>query len=498
MLKQNKFISSINSYFKISDRKSTFKKEIIGGISTFLAIMYILAVNPSIIANSSGIESINNIDGALFLGTALISFLGTFLMGIFANVPITLAPGMGLNAFFAYTVASQSGFGLNYYEALICVIVSGVLYCLIAITPARTKINEYMPKNFKIMIGAMIGFFLAYVALANIGIVNHGSPISEIGSNFSNLNPQYPIVIVGTIALVIGVILHYCRVKYSIIITTIITIIMLLIVWGFNNNFTNNITSNAFSLKNYNFDSFGLVFKNIFKSEPWAKVFVNPVSYIAIFTFLYVDFFDTSSTFISIGRQSKLLKKTKSTNPDLWIKRANYIDATSTICGAFLLTSSATSVAESMSAVNAGAKTGFSALITSLLFLLSILLWPIMGPFMPINGFQPVTGHAIFITGLLMISQLKEFDWKKYLDIPVLAISIIFGMLGYSISIGLSWGLFFYVIINELNYFIRLFKKENNLVYFDKQTRIILYILLMCSITFIIFDICTKTKVFNY
>ena len=103
MLKQNKFISSINSYFKISDRKSTFKKEIIGGISTFLAIMYILAVNPSIIANSSGIESINNIDGALFLGTALISFLGTFLMGIFANVPITLAPGMGLNAFFAYS-----------------------------------------------------------------------------------------------------------------------------------------------------------------------------------------------------------------------------------------------------------------------------------------------------------------------------------------------------------------------------------------------------------
>ena len=201
MLKQNKFISSINSYFKISDRKSTFKKEIIGGISTFLAIMYILAVNPSIIAN-------------------------------FANVPITLAPGMGLNAFFAYTVASQSGFGLNYYEALICVIVSGVLYCLIAITPARTKINEYMPKNFKIMIGAMIGFFLAYVALANIGIVNHGSPISEIGSNFSNSNPQYPIVIVGTIALVIGVILHYCRVKYSIIITTIITIIMLLILFS--------------------------------------------------------------------------------------------------------------------------------------------------------------------------------------------------------------------------------------------------------------------------
>ena len=426
-LENKTFYKKIDHFFKIGDRKSTIKKELIGGLSIFLAMMYILAVNPSMLINSNGINENQEYIAGIFLGTALSSFIATFAMGLFANVPMALAPGMGLNAFFTYTVASSDSFGLNYYQALICVMISGILYAIIAITPARLKLMELMPKNLKTIIVVMIGFFLCYVGLVNIGIVSQSGVATEIGHNFSpSKNSQYPIVIIGTLALIIEVVLFYCKVKNSIIITSAITVIMLLITWAINSEFTISNGVQAFSIRDYGqFSSFGEMAKSMFDGNNWKLTFMNPASYVAIFTFLYVDFFDTSSTLFAIGKNMELidddeLKETK------WIKSANYVDAGGTICGALLLNSSVTVLSESDIGVKLGARTGLSSIFISLLFLISLAAWPIMGPFMPIGSFQPVTGHAIFLTGMLMISQIRTIDFNKYLDIPILIINILF------------------------------------------------------------------------
>lgn len=498
---QSGFLNTVNNWFKISDRNSTFKKEIIGGLSTFLAMMYILSVNPGMLSKSDGID-VTNPTSALFLGTALSSMLATMFMGLFANVPIALAPGMGINAFFTFTVASSSGFNLGYYGALICVFISGLCYALIAVTPARTYINKIIPKNLKITIAVIIGFFLCYVGLTNIGIVNKGEPISGIGLNFSpDENPFYPIVIIGTITLIIGVALTFWKVKNAIIITSLIGVFMLLITWLVNPAFTvNGANTNAFMLQTYNFGDFGTMVKTMFEGQQWANTLSSPIAYVAIFTFLYIDFFDTSSTLIAFGRASGL-SGDDHTGSVKWMVRSNYVDGISTIGGSVLLCSSVTVVSESFSAVGYGARTGLASVVTSLLFLLSLAIWPIMGPLMPIgdNGqFQPVTGQAIFITGLLMIEQVKDMDWKQKIDIPIFAMGIVFGMLSYSISSGLSWSILFYVILHGGNHLINMYKWRNGKLNTYEKTNNVsigLIILSIIAILFIVFDILTKANI---
>ncbi len=502
-LHQTKFINSINKFFKIGDRQSTIKKELIGGLSTFLAMMYILAVNPAMLSTADGINvSQTQAEAGIFLGTALSAFIATFIMGLFANVPMVLAPGMGLNAYFTFTVASSQGFGLGYYQSLVCVFISGILYAILAITPARKKLTELLPSNIKTIIIVMIGFFLSYVGLVNIGIVSSGQPATTIGENFKSTNQNYPIVIIGTISMIIGIILFFCNVKRSIIITSLLSLMMLLITWLVNPEFTKGNGVQAFALNNYgDFSAFGKMFNNFFTSESWSKALSNPGAYIAIFTFLYVDFFDTSGTLFAIGKSSNLIDENDLAASETWMKRANYVDAIGTISGAMLLNSSVTVVSESEAAVRSGARTGLSAILTSLMLLLSLAIWPIMGPFMPIGGFQPMTGHAIFLTGILMISNIRYIDFSKYLDIPVLAITIIFGMLGYSISAGISWCILFYVLIQFINSTINLIKNRkvkdiSKSSYYDSLNWL-LYVMFVLSILFIIFDILTKSGIFN-
>lgn len=473
-------------------------------------MVYILAVNPAMLSKSNGLEQSLFYEGAIFLGTALSAFIGTFLMAIITNVPISLAPGMGLNAFFSFTVASNLGFGLNYYQALVCVFISGILYLIIAISPARIFIIKLMPENLKTIIAIMIGFFLAYVGLVNIGLV---SPpkfgiATEIGHNFSNKNQFWPIVLIGTLALIIGILLYIAKIKYSIIISSFIAITMLLIAFWINQDLTlsSDLKTNAFSFKDYgDFSNFNNMSRKFFNSSNWTSTLLKPASYVAIFTFLYVDFFDTSGSLFALGKSAKLIDSKNSASLQ-WINKANYVDGAATITGALLLNSSVTSVMESNAAIACGAKTGFSALITSLLILLSLSIWPLMGAFLPIgqfyNGtgniisFQPVTGQAIFLTGLLMIIQIKYLDLSKGLDLPLLGITILFGTLGYSISIGLSWGIFFYVsfyLIDAIQKYLKTKNKTNSF----KELNLLLYVLFVLSIIFIIFDILSKAGLFN-
>lgn len=167
----NKIMTNVSDFFHFKERSATFKKEILGGLSTFLAMAYILAVNPGMLSNANGGHEYA---GVFFLGTAIASMVATLAMGLFANVPVALAPGMGVNAFFAYTVASKV-MGLNVEQALIATFCSGLLYAIVAVSPFRKYLAKVLPKNVKLAIGAMIGLFLAYIGLSDSGIISSGA-----------------------------------------------------------------------------------------------------------------------------------------------------------------------------------------------------------------------------------------------------------------------------------------------------------------------------------
>lgn len=499
--------NKINHYFKLSDRNTTIKKEIIGGISTFLAMMYILAVNPGMLTSSSGLTGIENANAAIFLGVAISSFVSTFFMGLFANVPIALAPGMGINAFFAFTVASTTGFGMDYFQALICVFLSGFLYTIIAVTPLRSKISRAIPSNMKLIIGVMIGFFLAFVGLDAIGIIKGssiGAPTSLGGMFNPTKNANYHIVIIGTLTLIIGIILHFAKVKHSIIVTAFVGLLMMLIAYGINPN--QGDIANSVKIQDYQgFGDFGVMLQKTFNGHIWAKTLSNPLAYVAIFTFLYMDFFDTSGSLFALEKLTNLNLSDTANKKNKNVQKINMVDGAGTIFGSLMLNSSVTTFVESGAGVLAGARTGLASICTGILFLLSILIWPLMGPFMPVGSavlsFQPITGPIIVITGILMISQISHFNFKKKLDIPVLGITVLFGMLGFSISTGFSFGVFFYYAIHSVSalseYLIN--KKLNKNAKFEKSTDLngIMLGLFCISILFIIIEILIKAGIFN-
>ncbi|WKX02441.1 NCS2 family permease [Candidatus Mycoplasma mahonii] len=472
---------NISKFFKFKDRSATFKKEIVGGITTFLAMSYILAVNPAILSNANGARDYT---GVFFLGTVLSAFIGTLAMGLFANVPIALAPGMGVNAFLAYTVAGNI-LGMQIEGALIATLVSGILYAIIAITPARKYIAKILPRNMKLGIGAMIGMFLAYIGLVDSGIIVSGASPFGNAFNFGEGafdgsramesgalgistatklgNLKDPFVIVALVVMALVFVLHFAKIKGAAIIAMMTGIVLLAIlkVSGVTD------ASLAFKLNNYNsFSKFGQLSRGMWNS--FGSSFSNGKIYIAIFVFLYIDFFDTTGTLFAVEQQAGLEKDGK------WLKKANIVDAGSTIVGSLMLTSTTTSYIESTAGISQGARTGFASVISSLGFILAIALWPIMTPILPINHIQegvasqsgtimPVTGPILILVGSIMIGQLKSFDWNKTLEIPILFVTIAFGMLSYSISTGIAAGVVMFYLIDLSGLLITTIKMKRGL-----------------------------------
>ncbi|MDE6289484.1 MAG: NCS2 family permease, partial [Ureaplasma sp.] len=428
---RNKKSSKFNNFFKITARGSSIKKELIGGLSTFLAMVYILFVNPSIISQSD--NNLSQSLGGLFLGTTIITFLGTFLLGLLANVPLVQAPGMGINSFLTYTVCL--GFNLSYGEALICVMVSGVLYTIVCATPLRRMITESVPKNFKISISVMIGLFIAYVGLTSSGIVTSSSGVpTEVFKNFNNPK-AIGILVISIIGIFLGVTLHFCKVKFSIIITIAATLVMLLIAGGIDYS---NIGSKIYNLNDYSqLGTFATASKEMFNS--FKTVFTKPLAYVAMFCFLYVNLFDTTSV-ITWARNDEgfIVTNKESENQKIgWVSKVYLSNAIASTAGAFMLSSNLTIYVESASGVKSGARTGLSSIFTSLLILLCIPLYPILNPLLPIQvadgvSLQPIAGPISVLIGTLIISELKHFNWKEFADIPVLLFIIIFGFLGYA------------------------------------------------------------------
>lgn len=412
----------IKKFFRIEERGTTIGKELLGGLTTFLTMAYILFANPALMSGY-GAPALATLDiNAVFLATALSAGAATLAMGLFARLPIALAPGMGLNAFFAFTIVV--GMGYSWEEALAAVLVSGVLYLIVTLTGLRQKIVTAIPQSLKYAIGAGIGFFIAYIGLANVGIiVNTGGTITSIG------DLKNPVALLALFGIFVTMILLALKVKAAIFIGLVVTAVFGVILGeGFgvaNMPVFTKFFGSVPSLK----PTFGQAFTGL------GGLLSSPAGWFAVFAFLFVDFFDTSGTLMAVTGQMEGVTEEE-------IQKANVVDASATVVGSVLGTSTVTSYIESLSGVGAGARTGLASVFTGLLFLLSIFLSPLLTLVT-----SSVTAAAMVIVGTMMAASIGKIEWDKW-QISISAfMTIMFMILSYSISDGIGFGFLTYVIV---------------------------------------------------
>ena len=417
----HKIIQSLDSFFKISERKSNFQTEILAGVTTFLAMAYIIFVNPAVLGDA-GMST-----QGVFLATALAAALTTLFMGLYAKLPIALAPGMGVNAFFAYTVVLTMGY--TWQEALAAVLVSGLLFFIIAATGLRSIIIKAIPSSLKHAIGAGIGFFIAFIGLKNAGIIV-ANPATLVGLG----NLADPLVLLAVFGVIVTFVLLALKVKagvfYGLVITAVVGVVASLI-WG-----TAGLPSlpATFPLAWPTFDGlFGAAFGAL------GGILTSLKGWLAIFTFLFIDFFDTAGTFMAVGNQLSIKDK----NGDLeGYEKAMIVDASGTIFGAVIGTSTVTSYIESSAGIGVGGRTGLTAVVTGVLFLLAIFLSPLLSLVT-----SAVTAAALIVVGSMMAASLSEINWKDWPIAVASFMTIIVMMLAYSISEGIGFGFITYTVV---------------------------------------------------
>ncbi len=430
-------------FFKLKEHGTNVKTEIIAGITTFVTTAYILAVNPSILG-ATGMDS-----GAIFTATAIASFLGTLFMAIFANYPFALAPGMGLNAYFAYTVVL--GMGYSWQTALTAVFVEGLIFILLSITNVREKIFNAIPKNLKAAVSVGIGLFITFIGLQNSKIVIGGPTLVSLFSlkNYNaihQVNASFNDVGITVLLALVGILLTGFLVVKNIkgnILIGILATWVLGIICQLSGLYIPNPELGFFNLLP-DF-SRGIVPPSI--APIFMKFdFSNILSFnfmVVIFAFLFVDIFDTIGTLIGVSTKAGMLDKDgKLPN----IKGALLADALATTVGATLGTSTVTTFVESAAGVAEGARTGLSALTSAILFALALLFSPI---FLAIPSFA--TAPALIIVGFYMFSNIVNINFKDPLESIPCYICIFSMPFFYSISEGIAFGVISYTIINLLN-----------------------------------------------
>ncbi|MBR6698205.1 MAG: NCS2 family permease [Lachnospiraceae bacterium] len=426
----------LEKLFKIKENNTTVKTEIAAGITTFMTMAYILAVNPSIL-------SVTGMDkNAVLVATALAAFIGTMFMALFANLPFVLAPGMGLNAYFAYTVCLTMGY--DWRVALAAVFVEGIIFILLSLTNVREAIFNSIPMTLKHAVSAGIGLFIAFIGLQNAKIVVDGATLVEMQSFETNFNSVGIGAILALIGTVVTAILYVKKVKGSILLGILFTWIVG-IVCELTGIYVPNVSAGMYSLipdfSNWLiFDSItetaGQMFKADFKSVDVLEFIV------VIFAFLFVDLFDTLGTLVGVASKADMLDKDGKLPR---IKGALLSDAVATSAGALLGTSTTTTFVESASGVAEGGRTGLTAVTSAILFLLSVFLAPI---FVAIPGFA--TAPALIIVGFLMLGSILKIDFENFADAIPAYLCVIIMPFAYSISEGISIGVISYVLINAL------------------------------------------------
>ena len=421
-------------FFKLSANRTTVKTEVMAGITTFMTMAYILAVNPSILGDA-GMDTT-----AVLLATAIASFIGTACMAFMANLPFALSAGMGLNAFLAYTVVL--GYGYSWQIALLAVFVEGIIFILLSLTNVREAIFNAIPLNLKRGVSVGIGLFIAFIGLQNAGLCVDSSTLVTITSFTDNFNTHGICALLALVGLFITAVLYIKNVNGAILLGIIATWIIGMLCQVAGIYVPDNVS--FFSL----FPSWGITdFSKL--GETFGQCFRVDFSNVGIFnfivivfSFLFVDLFDTLGTLIGVATKANMIDK-DGRLPG--IKPALLADAIGTTAGAVLGTSTVTTFVESASGVASGGRTGLTALTTGLLFLASTLFAPI---FTAIPSFA--TAPALIMVGFLMVGTVTEirFDMDNLTEAIPAYLAIIAMPLFYSISEGISLGIISYVLLN--------------------------------------------------
>ena len=413
----------MDKFFKITERNSSVRTEIVGGITTFFAMAYIIFVNPQMLSQTGMDYS------GVLLATCISAAIGCLLTALLANAPFAQAPGMGLNAFFTFTVCF--GMGYTWQEALAIVLLSGILFLVISVSPLRSKIISSIPGFLKSAISAGIGLFIAFIGLLNVKLVGFGAGVPALqflvddGTGNMVANTAGILTIIG---LLITAILMAYKVKGSIVIGIIITTII-----GFPMGQTHLPDAITMSV----FKELGEVAFKLDIPGVMAKGILPLVT--AVISFALVDCFDTVGTLIGTAKNAGMTDKNGNLPGG---DRALIADAIATCCGACLGTSTVTTFVESSTGISEGARTGLSSIVVGVLFLLACLLAPVAG-IIP----SAATAPALIIVGVLMIKGATDVNWGDFEEACPAFLTIAMMPFAYSISDGIGFGFISYSII---------------------------------------------------
>lgn len=400
----------LNKLFGLNPKETNVKTEIMAGLTTFLTMAYILAVNPNILS-ATGMDR-----GALFSTTVLISAAATILMGLYAKLPFALAPGMGLNAFFAYTICLIMGYSWQF--ALTAVFLEGLIFILLTVTNVREKIVDIIPETLKKSISVGIGIYIAFIGLSSAEIVvNNDATLVSIGDL-----SQGP-ALLCVIGIVLSSVLLIKKVPGALLIGIIVTTLI-----GIPLGVTqfNGVMSTPPSVE------------PIFCKFEWTKIFTSEM-FVIVFTLLFVDLFDTIGTLIGVTTRAGMIKNGKIPH----LKQAFMVDALATTSGAIMGSSTVTTFVESAAGVEQGGRSGLTAFVCGLCFLVSLFFAPL---FLSIPS--AATAPVLVLVGVMMMSSVVEINFREYSEAIPAFICFVMMPLCYSISDGIVLGMLSYVIIN--------------------------------------------------
>ena len=424
----------LEKFFQLKENKTNVKTEVIAGITTFMTMAYILAVNPSILS-ASGMDK-----NAILMATAIAAFIGTLAMALLANYPFALAPGLGLNAYFAYTVCGEMGY--SWQIALFAVFVEGLIFIVLSLTNIREAIFNAIPLQLKKGVSVGIGLFVAFIGLQGANIVANSDTtlvtVVDFRTDFSTVGIGALLAIIGTFIIAI---LYAKKVKGSILIGILATWVLGMICEA-TGIYTVDVENGFYSLfpawSTFDLGAIGSTFGQCFKADFGAIKILDFV--VIIFAFLFVDIFDTLGTLIGVANKADMLDE-EGKLPR--IKQALLADAIATSAGAVLGTSTTTTFVESSAGVSEGGRTGLSSVVTGLLFLVSIFLAPV---FCAIPSFA--TAPALIFVGFLMVTAVAEINFDDLTEAIPAYLCLIAMPLLYSISEGIAFGVIAYVVVN--------------------------------------------------
>lgn len=426
----------LEKLFKLKDNNTTVKTEVIAGLTTFMTMAYILAVNPSMLT-AAGMDT-----NAALIATALAAFIGTLAMAFLANYPFALASGMGLNAYFAYTVCGSMGY--SWQVALLAVFAEGIVFIVLSLTNVREAIFNAIPLTLKHGVSAGIGLFIAFVGLQGAHlVVNSDSTLTTTVDFAGNFHTEGICAVLAIVGLFITIVLYIKGFKGAILIGIIATWILGMIMQAagvYQVDVEGKFYSLFPNLAFVDLTDLGKTFGQCFRADLSDVSVINFI--VVLLSFLFVDIFDTLGTLVGVATKADMLD---SEGKLPRIKQALLADAIATSAGAIIGTSTTTTYVESSAGVAAGGRTGLSSVVTGLLFLISIFFAPI---FTAIPGFA--TAPALIFVGFLMVSSVIKVDFSDLTEAVPAYLCMLAMPLMYSIAEGIAMGVVSYVVINLL------------------------------------------------